>query len=200
MEKLYPSNKVRFRHLYDKTDKEEQILFYRCSLMVETYIKIHVRNQEDVYNLRQEVLLKVVEGLDKSYHERGRFFQWAMTITINMVNDYYRRKKNAPTMVALDNEAIVAHTAGYSSLKIKFLLKFERVYLIIREIILFELSLFERELIIDLFFKGLSFREAGEKRGISKSTCFKLYKKIIAKIRDLLKERGIDFTFLDEDL
>lgn len=61
MEKLYPSNKVRFRHLYDKTDKEEQILFYRCSLMVETYIKIHVRNQEDVYNLRQEVLLKVVE-------------------------------------------------------------------------------------------------------------------------------------------
>ena len=26
MEKLYPSNKVRFRHLYDKTDKEEQIL------------------------------------------------------------------------------------------------------------------------------------------------------------------------------
>lgn len=79
MEKLYPSNKVRFRHLYDKTDKEEQILFYRCSLMVETYIKIHVRNQEDVYNLRQEVLLKVVEGLDKSYHERGRFFQWAMT-------------------------------------------------------------------------------------------------------------------------
>lgn len=28
MEKLYPSNKVRFRHLYDKTDKEEQILFY----------------------------------------------------------------------------------------------------------------------------------------------------------------------------
>ena len=51
-----------------------------------------------------------------------------------------------------------------------------------KEVILFyELleTLFERELIIDLFFKGLSFREAGEKRGISKSTCFKLYKKII---------------------
>lgn len=27
MEKLCPSNKVRFRHLYDKTDKEEQIVF-----------------------------------------------------------------------------------------------------------------------------------------------------------------------------
>ena len=38
---------------------------------------------------------------------RGRFFQWAMTIAVNMVNDYYRRKKNAPTMVALeDNVAL----------------------------------------------------------------------------------------------
>ena len=95
---------------------------------------------------------------------------------------------------------IIAERKMLPLLKIKLVLKFERVYLIIREIRLFELSLFERELIIDLFFKGLSFREAGEKRGISKSTCFKLYKKIIAKIRDLLKERGIDFTFLDEDL
>ena len=91
-------------------------------------------------------------------------------------------------MVALDNEAVAAHTAECPSRKLKFLLKFERVYLIIREIILFELSLFERELMIDLFFKGLSFREAGEKRGISKSTCFKLYKKIIAKIRRLLND------------
>ena len=200
MGKIRLTDRPKFAYRNEESDSEEYILYHRCSLMVEKYIKMHVHNIEDVYNLRQEVLLKVVEGLDKSYHERGRFFQWAMTITINMVNDYYRRKKNAPTMVALDNEAVVAHTAGYPSLKIKLLLKFERVYLIIREIILFELSLFERELIIDLFFKGLSFREAGEKRGISKSTCFKLYKKIIAKIRDLLKERGIDFTFLDEDL
>ena len=41
MEKLYPSNKVRFRHLYDKTDKEEQILFYRCSLMVNTSVNFY---------------------------------------------------------------------------------------------------------------------------------------------------------------
>jgi hypothetical protein len=30
MEKLYPSNKVRFRHLYDKTDKDNtSVNFYR---------------------------------------------------------------------------------------------------------------------------------------------------------------------------
>ena len=62
------------------------------------------------------------------------------------------------------------------------------------------LTLFERELLQDIFFLGLSFREAGEKRGISKSTCFRLYKKILNKIRKMLDERGIKFTFEDDDL
>lgn len=66
MEKLYPSNKVRFRHLYDKTDKEEQILFYRCSLMVETYIKIHVRNQEDVYNYNPQIQISAESETKRS--------------------------------------------------------------------------------------------------------------------------------------
>lgn len=74
MEDFRLNNKTRFGHFYDVTDKEEQILFHRCSLRVEAYIKAHVYNLEDVYNLRQEVLLKVVEGLNKSYHEKGRFF------------------------------------------------------------------------------------------------------------------------------
>ena len=53
------NDKTRFGQFYDATDKEEQILFHRCSLRVEAYIKLHVQNQEDVYNLRQEVLLRV---------------------------------------------------------------------------------------------------------------------------------------------
>lgn len=194
------NDKTRFGQFYDATDKEEQILFHRCSLRVEAYIKLHVQNQEDVYNLRQEVLLRVVEGLNKSYHEKGRFFQWVMTITINVVNDYYRRKKNAPNMVTIDNENMLACSGGYSSLKKRRVLwRLERIYVAIWEVFQL-LTLFERELIQDIFFLGLSFREAGEKRGMSKSACFKLYKKIIAKIRKLLEERGINFTFDDEDL
>lgn len=128
MEDFRLNNKARFGHFYDVTDKEEQILFHRCSLRVEAYIKAHVYNQEDVYNLRQEVLLKVVEGLNKSYHEKGRFFQWVMTITINMVNDYYRRKKNAPNMVTLDNENMLSCAGEYSLRKRRALWKFERIW------------------------------------------------------------------------
>ena len=199
MEDFRLNNKTRFGHFYDVTDKEEQILFHRCSLRVEAYIKAHVYNQEDVYNLRQEVLLKVVEGLNKSYHEKGRFFQWVMTITINMVNDYYRRKKNAPNMVTLDNENMLACAGEYSLRKRRALWEFERIYMAVREVLQL-LTLFERELLQDIFFLGLSFREAGEKRGISKSTCFRLYKKILNKIRKMLDERGIKFTFEDDDL
>lgn len=43
------------------------------------------------------------------------------------------------------------------------------------------------------------FRKAAEKRNISKSTCFKLCKKLLEKLQRLLKERGIDITFLKDD-
>ena len=45
MEDFRLNNKTRFGHFYDVTDKEEQILFHRCSLRVEAYIKAHVYNQ-----------------------------------------------------------------------------------------------------------------------------------------------------------
>lgn len=197
MGRIRLSDRPRFAYRYDETYSEEYILFYRCSLMVERYIKMHVRNIEDVYNLRQEVLLKVLEGLDKSYYERGHFFQWVMTITVNMVNDFYRRKKNAPVLVPLEDNAAQAHWSEKVPQK-KYLLKYERIYREIMSILLL-LTPFERELIEDIFFHNLSFRKAAEKRNISKSTCFKLCKKLLEKIQRLLKERGIDITFLKDD-
>ena len=103
MGKIRLTDRPKFAYRNEESDSEEYILYHRCSLMVEKYIKMHVHNIEDVYNLRQEVLLKVLEGLDKSYYEQGHFFQWVMTIAVNMVNDYYRRKKNAPVLVALED-------------------------------------------------------------------------------------------------
>ena len=40
MEDFRLNNKTRFGHFYDVTDKEEQILFHRCSLRVEAYINV----------------------------------------------------------------------------------------------------------------------------------------------------------------
>lgn len=102
-------------------------------------------------------------------------------------------------MVTLDNENMLSCAGEYSLRKRRALWKFERIYMAVREVLQL-LTLFERELLQDIFFLGLSFREAGEKRGISKSTCFRLYKKILSKIRKMLDERGIKFTFEDDDL
>ena len=52
-----------------------------------------------------------------------------MTIAVNMVNDYYRRKKNAPVLVALeDNVAQVFVSEKTFYRKEKQLLKCERIY------------------------------------------------------------------------
>ena len=71
MGKIRLTDRPKFAYRNEESDSEEYILYHRCSLMVEKYIKMHVHNIEDVYNLRQEVLLKVLEGLDKSYYARA---------------------------------------------------------------------------------------------------------------------------------
>lgn len=189
MGKIRLTDRPKFAYRNEESDSEEYILYHRCSLMVEKYIKMHVHNIEDVYNLRQEVLLKVLEGLDKSYYEQGHFFQWVMTIAVNMVNDYYRRKKNAPVLVALeDNVAQVFVSEKTFYRKEKQLLKCERIYIEIMNI-LQSFTPFERELIEDLFFHNLSFRKAAEKRNISKIDLFQTLQEAVREASETIERK-----------
>ena len=54
MGKIRLTDRPKFAYRNEESDSEEYILYHRCSLMVEKYIKMHVHNIEDVYNLRQE--------------------------------------------------------------------------------------------------------------------------------------------------
>ena len=95
--------------------------------------------------------------------KKGVFFQWVMTIAINIGKMIIiERKKNAPNMVTLDNENMLACAGEYSFRKRRALWEFERIYMAVREVLQL-LTLFERELLQDIFFLGLSFREAGER-------------------------------------
>lgn len=174
-------------------EREENILFHRCSLMVEAYISSHVRNVDDAHNLRQEVLLRVLEGLRASYHEKGSFIPWVLAITMNVVRDYYRKKQREPRMIPFNGQFMVVSFREQSR-PLDFFRKFELFCRKLGEVFL-ELSSFERELMWDLFFGKLNFRQAAEKRSMSKSSCFKAYKRLIEKIRKKLKEKGIDSNF-----
>lgn len=168
----------------EDSERVMNVIFYQCSLMVERYIKAHVKNQDDVCNLRQEVMLKVLEGLEDSYHERGHFIQWVMTIAVNVVNDYYRKSSNKPIFVSCDEGRIVQSCSDTQNMEPLF--KVEHLYQLVSTIYE-DLSPREQFLLYSVFHLNMSFREIAECHGMSKSGCYKFYRSIILKIQKRTK-------------
>lgn len=180
-------------------ERRRNILFRQCMHIVETYVSSHVRNLDEVSNLRQEALLRICEALSLShYDERGHFESWVLTVTMNVVRDYYRRKQKCPIVSSSsDKDLIILIDAEESQSYNPLLMEF---YYEKEEKAVLELSLDDQVLISDIFHYNMSFRQAGEKRGISKSACFKHYQRILIQLRKKLMKDGIDLKSFDDNL
>lgn len=179
-------------------EEEKKELFQKCILMVDVYVKSHIHNLDDAHNLRQEILLKALEAFDKSYHERGRFRAWVLTIAMNMVRDYYRKKQREPRIIFMGN-GFLNFVYKYKSRPLIVSFMYNHACEVLTEAIM-ELSSTERKLIDYVFFHKLGYRRASEELHISKSACFKRSRSILLKLRFRLGEKGIDQQSLNDNL
>lgn len=194
----FSDSSEEFSEESNEGERRRKILFRQCMHIVETYVSSHVRNPDDASNLRQEALLRICEALSLShYDERGQFGGWVLTVTMNVVRDYYRRKQKGPIITPFEKDLKIAVGAEESQSRNPFLLEY---YYEKEEKALLELSLEDQGLIHDILYYKMSFRQAGEKRGISKSACFKHYQRILAELRRKFINEGIDLKSFDDNL
>lgn len=165
-------------------------------MLVERYIRAHVRDVDDIYNLRQDVMLRILNGLRTSYHETGRLLPWVMTIAVNVVNDYYRHRSKEPELV-LDELSPSLLSSEELSDDLDHFMRYERAYTSLERIYK-NLPIEDRSLIYSLFYENQSFRQAAMQRGVSKSSCFKYFQRLLFRLRRMLKESGVDRDFLEE--
>lgn len=173
-----------------------ELLFRKYSLLVERYIRAHVRDSEDVYNLRQEVLLKVLNGIRTTYRETGRLLPWVMTITVNVVNDYYRQRVKESEIILDEFPSSLMLSEDFSA-EWDYLMRHERAYKILEQVCT-DLSLEDRALIYAFFYENQSFRQMALSRGVSKSSCFKYLQRLLFRLRKMMMAAGVDESFLEE--
>lgn len=173
-----------------------ELLFRKYSLLVERYIRAHVRDSEDVYNLRQEVLLKVLNGIRTTYRETGRLLPWVMTITVNVVNDYYRQRVKESEIILDEFPSSLMLSEDFSA-EWDYLMRHERAYKILEQVCT-DLSLEDRALIYAFFYENQSFRQMALSRGVSKSSCFKYLQRLLFRLRKMMMAAGVDASFLEE--
>ena len=173
-----------------------ELLFRKYSLLVERYIRAHVRDSEDVYNLRQEVLLKVLNGIRTTYRETGRLLPWVMTITVNVVNDYYLQSVKESEIILDEFPSSLMLSEDFSA-EWDYLMRHERAYKILEQVCT-DLSLEDRALIYAFFYENQSFRQMALSRGVSKSSCFKYLQRLLFRLRKMMMAAGVDESFLEE--
>ncbi|MDR3794127.1 sigma-70 family RNA polymerase sigma factor [Phocaeicola sp.] len=176
--------------------RARELLFRKYSLLVERYIRAHVRDSEDVYNLRQEVLLKVLNGIRTTYRETGRLLPWVMTITVNVVNDYYRQRVKESEIILDEFPSSLMLSEDFSA-EWDYLMRHERAYKILEQVCT-DLSLEDRALIYAFFYENQSFRQMALSRGVSKSSCFKYLQRLLFRLRKMMMAAGVDESFLEE--
>ena len=146
--------------------------------------------------LRQEVLLRVLNGVRTTYRETGRLLPWVMTITVNVVNDYYRQHAKEAEIILEELPPSLMLSEDFSD-DWDYWRRYEHAYRILEQVYK-DLPLEDRTLIYSLFYENQSFRQVALSRGVSKSSCFKYLQRLLFRLRKMMIASGVDRSFLEE--
>ena len=68
------------------------------------FIISKVKNKEIAEDIFQETFIKVINNIKRGkYNEQGKFIVWVMTITHNLIMDYFRKQKKRNFLKSTDD-------------------------------------------------------------------------------------------------
>lgn len=160
-----------FGKLYDMyVDRVYRHLYYR------------VGNNADAEDLTQQVFLKAWQAIDRYKKTASPFVAWLMTISHNLVVDFYRTKKNKTYLEA--NDTVDDSTLSPEQVTEA---RFEQQQL--RRVIL-QLPGEQQQVVLLRFIEGFEFKEIASLLGKSEGAIRVMLHRALARLRQILeKER-----------
>ena len=80
-------------------------LITRHKRRIYTFIFLIVRKKDLAEDIFQDTFVKVIQTLKRGqYYEDGKFLQWVLRISRNLIIDHFRRIKKMPTLNFIKNE------------------------------------------------------------------------------------------------
>ena len=160
-----------FGRLYDmNVDRIYRHIYYRVS------------NEHDAEDLTQQVFLKAWQAIDRYRKMASPFVAWLMTISHNLVVDFYRTRKDKTYL-----EAEVLASDAASSPERAAEASFEQQRL--RRAIL-RLRADEQQVVIMRFIEGFEFAEIASVMKKKEGNVRVILHRALAKMRDSLEKEG----------
>jgi RNA polymerase sigma-70 factor (ECF subfamily) len=155
------------------------------------YSKISDRDiSNDIF---QDTFIKVIKTLkSNSYNEEGKFLQWVMRISHNLIIDHYRKNKKMP-MFRETEEFSIFSIMSDGSPTIENQIISAQVEQDLKKLIE-ELPLDQKEVLVMRMYQDMSFKEISEITGVSINTSLGRMRYALMNLRKVIDKHQIVLT------
>lgn len=166
-------------------------LLNRHQRNVYNYIYFIIKNRELTEDIFQETFVKAIITIKQGrYTENGKFRAWIMRIAHNLVIDYFRQEKNENTISNDSIEVDLLNDARLCEDTIEDRIIYSQIMIDVRKLVKF-LPDSQREVLELRYYKGLSFKEISEQKGISINTALGRMRYALLNMRKMAEENGM---------
>jgi len=157
------------------------------------FIISKVKNKEVAEDIFQDAFIKIINTIKKGkYNEQGKFIVWVMTITHNLIMDYFRKNKKRRFLKSTD-DFNVFDFINNGELTIEQKLVKEQIFVQLRSLIK-DLPFEQRRILEMRYYSKMSFKEISETCGVSINTALGRMRYAIINIRKVIEKKGIALT------
>ncbi len=169
-------------------------LITRHQSRVYSYIMMSVKDRDIADDIFQDAFVKVVKKLKAGgYREEGKFLQWVMRITHNLIIDHFR-KSGRVTMVRSNDEFDIFNQIPMFDRNAEDELMRKQSHQKIRELIEL-LPDNQREVLWMRHYADMSFKEIAEQMDISINTALGRMRYALINLRKMIEEKNISLNY-----
>jgi len=157
------------------------------------FIISKVKNKEVAEDIFQDAFIKIINTIKRGkYNEQGKFIVWVMTITHNLIMDYFRKQKKRRFLKSTDDFNIF-DIINNGDLTIEQKLVKEQMFVQLRSLIK-DLPCEQRKILEMRYYSKMSFKEISETCGVSINTALGRMRYAIINLRKIIEKKGIVLT------
>ncbi|MBO4773266.1 MAG: sigma-70 family RNA polymerase sigma factor [Bacteroidales bacterium] len=171
-----------------------EALIGRYQQKIFSYILTIVHDKDLAEDLFQDTFIKVIHTLRAgNYREEGKFNQWIMRITRNLIIDHFRKNQKM-SFVDNNNKNDIFDFFSEPSMSVEQCMITEQIHDSLRSLITL-LPEEQKEVLTMRLYQDMSFKEIANATDVSINTALGRMRYAILNLRKMVKEKNIVLTY-----
>ena len=194
--KLFQSSDEQLVSLYIKGQESAlDVLVTRYQQKIFSYIMMVVRDKDLAEDLFQDTFIKVINTLRLgNYREEGKFNQWIMRITRNLIIDHFRKSQKMSFVDNSNENGSFFDNFSEPTHSIEQIMITEQIHDTLRSLIKL-LPEKQQEVLIMRLYQDMSFKEIANLTNVSINTALGRMRYAILNLRKMVEEKNIILTY-----